>query len=101
MLALRLGWFRSYLSDRRLSVRLGVLCHPRHLCHIMESLRVVFLGLFYSHYMLLPLGSIFRKYGISFQLYLPLKRKDSNSIAPLLDCLRMLEPGWPHIFKVQ
>ncbi len=44
---------------------------------------------------MLPLGSIFRKHGVSFhcyaddtQIYLPLKRSDSNTFDTLLDCMK-------------
>jgi len=44
---------------------------------------------------LFPLGSILRKYGISFhcyaddsQIYVPIKKKNDNSVGHLLNCLK-------------
>lgn len=55
---------------------------------------------------ILPLGSIFKKYGISFhcytddtQLYLLLKRQDVNSIVPLLRCLKDIKAWMALYFK--
>lgn len=88
-----LQWFRSYLGERTFSVRLGefVSSTASLVCGVPQG--SILGSILFSLY-ILPLGSIFRKHGISFhcyaddsQLYLPLKRNNANSIAPLLRCL--------------
>uniref|UniRef100_A0A3Q3JTY3 Reverse transcriptase domain-containing protein n=1 Tax=Monopterus albus TaxID=43700 RepID=A0A3Q3JTY3_MONAL len=88
-----LAWFNSYLSARSVSVGLAD----------VESVTTPLLSgvpqgsilgpLLFSLY-LLPLGSIFRKHGVSFHCYaddvqiiMPLTKKDTYSIQPLLACL--------------
>ncbi|XP_034562467.1 uncharacterized protein LOC117829052, partial [Notolabrus celidotus] len=88
-----LEWFKSYLSNRSMSVRIGN--------SVSDSAPLLYgvpqgsiLGpLLFSLY-LLPLGSILRKHGISFhcyaddsQIYVPLKKKNAFSLSPLLACL--------------
>uniref|UniRef100_A0A8C1LY92 Reverse transcriptase domain-containing protein n=1 Tax=Cyprinus carpio TaxID=7962 RepID=A0A8C1LY92_CYPCA len=88
-----LQWFRSYLGERTFSIRLGefVSSTASLVCGVPQG---SILGPILFSLYILPLGSIFRKHGISFhcyaddsQLYLPLKRNNANSIAPLLRCL--------------
>ena len=86
-----LEWFRSHLSDRSFSFSLGDLVSSSAplTCGVPQG---SILGpVLFSLYML-PLGSILRKYGISFhmyaddtQIYLPLRRRDTNSLKMLLD----------------
>ena len=77
----------TYLMEPFLSA-LETLNQPHHLHHVVFP-RSIFLHLY-----ILPLGSIFRKYGISFhcyaddtQIYIPLKGQDSTTIKCLLNCL--------------
>lgn len=90
---LALEWFRSYLADQTFCVSLGdsLSSSAPLLCGVPQG--SVLGPLLFSLY-LLPLGSILRKYGISFhcyaddsQIYVPLKRKNDNSVGQLLDCL--------------
>ncbi|XP_051939816.1 uncharacterized protein LOC127612987 [Hippocampus zosterae] len=88
-----LEWFRSYLADRTFCVSLG--CSETRTaalsCGVPQG---SILGpLLFSLY-LLPLGSILRKHGIPFhcyaddcQIYVPLSKKDTFSLRPLLSCL--------------
>ncbi len=92
-----LQWFRSYLSNRCFTVQIGH-CISTAIplgCGIPQG---SILGpVLFSMY-LLPLASIFEKYGVSFhlyaddtQLYLPLQRNNKYSLQPLLDCLNELK----------
>ncbi len=92
-----LKWSKSYLTTRSFSVQLD---------KISSSLTPLSRGvpqgsilgpLLFSLYML-PLGSIFKKYNISFhcfvdnvQIDLPLKTNNTDSLQPLLNCLRDLK----------
>lgn len=88
-----LEWFRSYLSQRTFCVSIDdcVSSTAPLSCGVPQG--SVLGPLLFSLY-LLPLGSIFRKHGISFhcyaddcQIYVPLKKPDLHSITPLLNCL--------------
>lgn len=89
-----LDWFRSYLPVRSFSVYLGnsVSSLVPLQCGVPQG-HVLWL-IFFCIY-LLPLGSIFRKYGILYlsyadntQVNLPLKLKSPNYLKLLLDCLK-------------
>ncbi len=88
-----LEWFRSYLADRTFCVSLGdsVSSSAPLSCGVPQG--SVLGPLLFSLY-LLPLGSIIRKHGVSFhcyaddsQIYVPLKKNDTDSVTALLKCL--------------
>ncbi len=92
-----LEWFRSYLSGRSFSIRLGDFMSSSA-CFSCGIPQGFILGPILFSLYILPLGSIFRKYNVLFhcyaddtQLYLPLKQKHPNSIAPLLCCLEEIK----------
>ncbi len=89
-----LKWFQSFLNNRTFTVHIGK--HTSSAAHLSCGVpqgSILSPTLFFLY--LLPLGSIFLKYGISFhlyadytQLYLPFKHNDSHSIEVLLGCLK-------------
>lgn len=88
-----LQWFRSYLAERTFSVKLGEFVSSAASLQCGVPQGSVLGPLLFSLY-LLPLGSIFRKHGISFhcyaddsQIYFPLKKINGFSVDPLLRCL--------------
>ena len=100
-----LEWFRSYLSDRSFSVNLGdsISSSAPLPCGVPQG---SILGPILFSLYLLPLGSILRKYGISFHcyaddthIYFPLKLKDTNNLEPLLDCLKDIKNWMALNFK--
>lgn len=92
-----LQWFRSYLSDRRFVVNIGH--HSSSEIQLRSGVpQGSILGPALFSLYLLPLGSIFSKYGVSFhlyaddtQIYIPLKRGNKNAFKPILDCLEELK----------
>uniref|UniRef100_A0A3B5PWV6 Reverse transcriptase domain-containing protein n=1 Tax=Xiphophorus maculatus TaxID=8083 RepID=A0A3B5PWV6_XIPMA len=88
-----LKWFRSYLEERTISVKIGDSESSAASMPYGVPQGSILGPLLFSLY-LLPLGSVLRKHGISFhcyaddcQIYLPLKQKDVHSIKHLLACL--------------
>ena len=86
-------WFRSYLSDRTFSVSLGDFKSTSSPLSCGVPQGSILAPILFALYMLL-LGSIFRKYGISFHcyadnthIYIPLKGQESTTIKCLLNCL--------------
>ncbi len=89
-----LKWFQSFLNNRKFSIHIGK--HTSSAAHLSCGVPQgsILSPTLFSLY-LLPLGSIFLKYGVSFhlyaddtQLYLPFKHNDSISIDVLLACLK-------------
>ena len=92
-----LQWFRSYLTDRTMSVSLEGFESPPAPLPFGVPQGSVLGPLLFSLY-LLPLGSILRKHGISFhlyaddaQIYVPLKKRDCQTTLPLLPCLEEIK----------
>ncbi len=92
-----LNWFQSFLSNRRFSVCIG-----KYYSSVVHSTCVVPQGsilapILFSPYML-PMGSIFRRFGVSYQCYtddtqlhIPLKRDDNSAVNQLTACLLALK----------
>ncbi len=99
-----LNWFQSFLSNRRFSVSIG-----KYSSSVVHSTCVVPQGsilapILFSPYML-PMGSIFRRFGVSYQcydddtqLYIPLKRDDNSALNQLTACLFALKTWLTNIF---
>ncbi len=99
-----LDWFQSYLTSRCFSVNIGKIHSSSvHLtCGVPQGSTLS--PMLFSLYML-PLGSIFEKYGICYhcyeddiQIYIPLKHK--NVLDPVAACLLDVK-AWMslHFFK--
>ncbi len=98
-----LEWFRSYLSGRGFSVGLGDFMSSSA-CFSCGVPQGSILGPILFSLYILPLGTILRKYNVSFhcyaddtQLYLPLKQNHSDSIAPLLCFIEEIK-AWMAVF---
>ncbi len=92
-----LKWFKSYFSNRSFRVNIGEYSSgvASLSCGVPQG--SILAPILFSLYML-PLGSIFRKHGLSFhcyadtQIYLPLKQS-SNGLEALMSCLFDLKAG--------
>ncbi len=88
-----LNWFKSFLSERHFSVRIGnCTSSAAPLISGIPQGSILSPSLFSLY--LLPLGSILRKFGVSFhfyaddsQIYLQIKRNDPSTLLTLLSCL--------------
>lgn len=92
-----LQWFKSYLSNKIFAVNVGEFLSTSVplTCGVPQG--SILAPLLFSLYML-PLGSIFKKYNVSFhyyaddtQIYPPLQQ--NHFLTPILECLNDIK-GW-------
>lgn len=88
-----LEWFRSYLSERSFSVRLGDSSSSSAPLHCRVPQGSILGPILFAVY-LLPLGEIFKRYGMSYhfyaddcQIYMPISKNSHCPLTPLFDCL--------------
>ncbi len=99
-----LSWYKSYLTNRSFSIILGHFSSlPTKLsCGVPQG--SILTPILFSLY-LLPLGSIFRKHGVSFhcyaddtQIYLPLKQNKHAALESLFACLDKVKTWFSQFF---
>ena len=99
-----LEWFRSYLSDRSISVEIGEASSSQAAFRCGVPQGSILGPLLFTIYML-PIGDIIRNHNIQFhsyaddtQLYIPLKPGTTGNITRLLACLSDIKIWMSQIF---
>ncbi len=88
-----LQWFKSYLNNRTFSVCVDGCSSSKSVLTCGVPQGSILAPILFSLYML-PLGSIFNKYKVSFhcyaddtQIYVPFKQNDNQNLSALTACL--------------